>query len=171
MLYHGTTLERAREILKNGFVGGINENWNVSDGNVYFWSSDKLIEFEECDEDDSEWYTIQKAYENGQCALAYGGSHVVVFEVDADVTQDDTSCHNMEGAVVSYEPVSADKIRRMWISPDLSLLRGYFISLMMNNDMAVNTFSPIEETIANLMSGFYLEPGDFELEEIEELPE
>jgi hypothetical protein len=170
MLYHGTTLERAREILKHGFLGGINENWTVSDGNIYFWSSDKLVEMDECEQENADWFTAERAYESGQCALAYGGSQVVVFEVDADITDDDDSCKNMEGAVVSYDPVPADKIRRMWISPDLSLLRGYFISIMIRQDMAVDSFSHYEKEVANLMSGLYVEPGDFELEEIKELP-
>jgi hypothetical protein len=169
MLYHGTTLERAREILKNGFVGGINENWTVSDGNVYFWSTDRLIEYEQCEPENAEYCAIEHAYENGQCALAYGGSQVVVFEVDAEVNKEDYSCENMAGAVVSCYPIEAATIKRMWISPDLSLLRGYFICGMMNNRMAVDSFSRVEKQIAELMADLCLEPGDFELEEVESI--
>lgn len=169
MLYHGTTLKHALRIIAEGFKTIDHENWTVSDQGVYFWCTKAMIESGEIEEDeDPQYRMLDQAYSSATCALAHCDSgHAVVFEIDeSDLDlEDDVSCENMAGAVVSFEDVPASAIRSIHVSPNLSMLRACFIQCMMNNDLANQDFTDTEKSIAALFSDFYFEQSDFELEE------
>ena len=168
MLYHGTTLERALSILKNGFDSQ-DENWIVSNGANYFWSVLAIMDRDGEDQEYAENEAIQSAYHAGMFALARGGSRVVVIEVELDEDEygieDDLSCENMEGAVVTHLPVPASAIRSIRISPDLSLFRGLFIRTASMMKLAVQDFTETELKIAKCFENFTFEIDEFELEE------
>ncbi len=100
--YHGTTVESAMQILKNGFAGVIDSTiWNVSD-------ADKLYMRElNCDEDGYD-ESLRYCIENAQIAAAIRNSMdsriaVIKFIVDDkaiiqfdEMFESDDSCDNME---------------------------------------------------------------------------
>jgi|TARA_B110000263_G_scaffold249457_1_gene267114 hypothetical protein len=168
MLYHGTTLECALSILENGFDSQ-DANWIVSDGSNYFWSVPAIMDRDGEDQPWAENEAIESAYHAGMYALAYGGSRVVVLEVELDEDEygleDDFSCENMDGAVVTHLPVPASAIRSIRISPDLSLFRGLFIRNASMMELAVQNFTETELKIAQCFENFDFEMDEFELEE------
>lgn len=170
MFYHGTSLKRAKQIAVEGFKEKEQQekNWVVSDKGHYFWSVDSLIEHGE-DEECADYDAIQRAYDNGSFALlADNDDYVVVFEVEDGLeVEDDYSCKYMGGAVVCYDDIPPEKIKRVWISPNLSLIRGYFIAVATNNALSSLNFSDRELSVAKFFQDYYFEPSDWELTEIE----
>jgi hypothetical protein len=171
VFYHGTSLENARKIAKDGFLRNPdNRNGTVSDNAVYFWSADKLKESEGLDDDCLD-FMIQQGWGGATAALAYARQCIgVVFEVELPeeaLDCDDYSCENMEGAVEWREDVPASAIRRIFISDDFTLAKGCFIFSLLSNSMAIHDFTDMEQTIAEAMSTLYLEEiFSPELEEI-----
>ena len=170
MLYHGTSLKHALRIIEEGFKVTDHENWIVSDQGIYFWSTEAMIEVGEIDEDDEDprYTMLDRAYDSATCALAHCDSgHAVVFEIDDSkiATENDCSCENMEGAVVTFEDVPSSAIRSIHVSPNLSMVRACFIQSMLQMDLANQQFTDTEKRIAALFSDFYFEQSEFELEE------
>jgi hypothetical protein len=148
--FHGTSADNLESILKNGLVCDSEKIWSPSEEGVYFWSPDKLVEMGETEEDYKENYAFERAKESAQCALAKAKDcRAVVFEVELDDSEieNDTSCPNMEGAVVIYSNIPLNKIKSIKITNDLSLFKGYFIGLMLNNYLSSIDFNEIETKI------------------------
>ena len=159
--FHGTSADNLKNILKNGFDPYQSKIWTVSENGIYFWSPDKLVEYKNCEEDNKIEYSIQMAYDSATCALAKSKDcRAVVFEVEIDDEEfcEDTSCPNMEGAVVIFDEVPASCIKKIWISEDLSLFRGQFIGSMMNRNLNNIEFSDVERKIGEMFknSDFYI---------------
>lgn len=157
IFYHGTTLENAREIITNGFSFD-KTNWIVSENGVYFWDGERL------DEDGN---PVDRAYENAIFALARGGTKCAILgvEIDDELVSDDFSCENMDGAVVCFETGLHKNIKEIWVSPDLSLFRVFFIKMALGMDLCNNDFSEMEETAAKHVSNdFFFDASDFPLE-------
>lgn len=171
-LFHGTTADAARSILAQGFKteeGGA--NWNVSGDATYFWSFDALVEHGEIEEGDDEFRAVQMAFESAQFGLPWSKDcRAIVFEVDGSQieTEPDQSCQNMSGAVSCGSDIPAKAIVKAWITEDLSLLRGWFLSFHLKRDWAARELEPLEEKIAEVMQK--LEIYD-DLEEIAQLRE
>lgn len=45
ILYHGTSADNLKSILKDGFKTNCDKIWTPSENGIYFWSPDKLIEY------------------------------------------------------------------------------------------------------------------------------
>jgi hypothetical protein len=171
MLYHGTTLRKARRILKEGFSCTEVKVWHPSEDGVYFWSPKRLTEIGECEEEDSEWSAISRAYSNAQIPLSMEirDCQAVVFGVDIpdDEVEDDHSCEHMDGAVVYDGDIPASWIKSVHISPDLSLLRGFLISGARTLEMFAGEFSDNELAVAEVFADKYFEiDSDFPLDEV-----
>lgn len=166
-LFHGTTADAAREILKHGFQaerGG--ENWACSGEAVYFWSLQALKDCGEVEDDEDDYRARQMAFENAQFGLPWAKDcRAIVFEVDGEglYVEPDTSCRNMSGAVQFIGDIPPSRITGAWITDDLSLLRGYLMSFHLDRDMIARELSPLEERIARCMQKAEL------YEEIEDL--
>jgi hypothetical protein len=150
--FHGTTADNLKAILRDGFSPDTDKIWTVSENGVYFWSPDKLAEMGECSEDEDDKRECGKrfAFDSATCGLAKAKDcRAVVFEVELDPEDlsEDTSCDNMEGAFVHYGHVSPDRIKAVWITEDMSLIRGYYIALMMERDMNNLEFSAVEKMV------------------------
>ncbi len=151
--YHGTTADNLKKILRDGFDPHTEKIWSVSENGVYFWDAIALADRGECDKDDAEHVRqtgIRFARDSAECGLAKAKDcRAVVFEVELDTEDlsEDVSCENMEGAFVHYDKVSPDKIKSVWVTEDMSLMRGYYIALMMDRDMNALEFSRLELTI------------------------
>lgn len=99
--YHGTTMESARSILKNGFNGETDTVWNCSDcDKLYVRDKDSNAIF---DEDEAIYLSVSA----GQIAAAVFDSKetsiaIFKFEVEDDVADsyfdEDDSCPNMDGS-------------------------------------------------------------------------
>lgn len=164
--YHGTSIRAARDILRDGFDPDSRANWTPSQNGVYFWSPHSLIELGECEEDDAEERAKYFAWGNSKCTLGRETEcRGVVFGVDLDglEVEPDLSCENMEGAVVHFGHIPADRIREIWVSEDFGIVRGYFIYQSSLLDQFINDFSDFELTVAKAFATIYVD----EVEECE----
>ena len=104
-MYHGTSMENAKKILKYGFSDEKDTIWNVSDPEMVYLAEEQNPE--ECDDDFDSYITDSKltAIEAGQIAAAWFNSKssdtvVFEFEVPEEVIglfEDDDSCENAYG--------------------------------------------------------------------------
>lgn len=104
-MYHGTSMEKAKKILKYGFSDEKDTIWNVSDPEMVYLAEEQNPE--ECDDDFDSYITDSKltAIEAGQIAAAWFNSKssdtvVFEFEVPEEVIglfEDDDSCENAYG--------------------------------------------------------------------------
>jgi hypothetical protein len=169
--FHGTSADHLPAILKQGLRPDCDKVWNPSCNEVYLWSPDKLTESGDTEAEYANDYAREQAYSSAQMALTLAKSgQCIVLEVELDdsLVEDDTSCANMTGAVATLEPIKPRQIRRVWISPDLSLLRGYFIAQAMRMpEFPSFRFSDTEKQIAEAIGNaeIYFESSDFPLEE------
>ncbi len=166
-LFHGTSADAAKKILRDGFktdAGGA--VWTCSGSAIYFWSGIELERGNDLDENDRDFFARQRAFESATCALPGAADcRTVVFEVEienAESVEPDQSCENMEGAVCSFDDVPASAIRRVWISGDMSLLKGYCLAFMHGHDLANVELSPIEKKIVKAMEKAEIYPEDIE---------
>ncbi len=159
-LFHGTTADKLPSILKNGLtVESGCENWTVSGEAVYFWSVKYLEKFTAEDYGSNEDFIYrakQLAFESAQFGLGFSKDcRAVVIEVDLKQTEIeiDNSCEFMSktGAVCTRKDVSPAKIKSIKISPDLSLLKGYFLALCLGRNICARYLNPTERTIAEAM--------------------
>ena len=168
-LFHGTTADALSSILTHGLLteeGGA--NWHVSGDNVYFWSPKHLIESGETEEDGAEDKAKNNAFESALFGVPFSSDcRVVLLEIDPEglVLHEDDSCGDvmiMAGAVYSMEDVPASAIRRVWLSEDLSLLKGYLMQWHLNRTHSARELSDIEKRIAKAMVCVEIYPEDIE---------
>jgi hypothetical protein len=168
--FHGTSFDNLKSILRDGLNPEHPEKvWTVSEYGVYMWSPDKLVEAEEADAKWKDETAKDRAYESAQMnlALAKSGKCIVLeIELDEELVSDDVSCERMTGAVVCTENISPKQIKSVWISPDLSLLKGYFIAIAMDRDLFAGEFSTMERTIGNVFkqAEIMFDSSDYPLE-------
>jgi hypothetical protein len=114
MLYHGTSLGRAKRIINEGFRSGVHLNWNVSKKEVCFYSDDREAQAGKTPENAAYWNGIP-------ALLADNDSRIVVFVCDAHTLKRDMSCgrYGSDSAVV-MKKLHKNAIVAAWISPDLS---------------------------------------------------
>lgn len=147
LLSHGTTLNRFKEILKSGFIGGnISTVWNVSETNcTYFWS-EKSIRDEYGDGVDKEQIKndlLRYASESAEIALGLEDKNlkrVVLFFNSRSFNKDDLtpdySSEHMDHCLCHYGLIPISKIKEVWIdSEPLDPYTLYFkgACLSMNN--------------------------------------
>lgn len=169
--FHGTSFANLESILKDGFNPNSDKIWNVSENGVYFWSPDKLTEAEECEKDWQEETAKQRAFESGQIAMAFSESgNVVVLqvEIDDENIQDDFSCENMAGAVVCFGKIKREQIKKVFVSDDLSLLKGYFMAMVADNDYLGIELTPIQKQVVKVFqkAEFYIDDMNLQLREL-----
>lgn len=174
--YHGTSADNLPYILNEGIKcsHGGEVVWNCSGESIYLWGCNELIEAGECDEDEAEERAFQMAFESGQIACAVAKDcRVVVFriELESEEVEADTSCENMEGsgAVCISRDILIEEITEIKISNDYSLLRGYFISMIIDRDYNNLSFTAIERQIAAVFqkSDLFLFDTIYDLQEWE----
>lgn len=138
--YHGTSADNLPSILKQGLIAGTEKLWSCSGREVYMWDVEKLAIAEGNAGDLQEWKeqaAYNRAKESGQIACAVAKDcRIVVLKIrmsDKNVW-DDTSCQYMDGAVAT-ENVPLKNIEAIWISNDLSLVKGLILASVYNMDM------------------------------------
>ena len=153
--YHGTSADNLKSILRHGLLINSQKLWSPSENGIYFYSGDEFVKIGETEEEDKDSFAKQRAYENAQIALSVAKDcRCVVFEVELDEkeVEPDQSYLNMEGAVIIFRNVKPKEIKKVFISPDLSLLKGYFIAIAKQNKLFSHDFSEVELLIADIFS-------------------
>ncbi len=167
--FHGTSADNLKAILRDGLNPDNDKKiWSCSYRGVYMWSPDAFVSSGDCEEENKNDFTREQAYSSAQMGLATAKSgKCVVFqlEIEEDELEQDFSCENMTGAFVCNRVVTRSEIKEVCISPDLSLLKGYFIALAMGRDLFAGTFSKLEIQIGEAFknSEIYIEMGDYPL--------
>lgn len=161
--YHGTSADNLQSILDNGILANPeNRNWTVSQNEVYFWgdnyiSSECFDEDEDMDDEQRSCVLINQAVESAMCALAVAKDcRILILEIEVpdDEVDTDYSCENMQHANSIPRDVKPEEIRRMFISQDLSMLRGLFIANMRRMNLSGLQFSEFEELVADCFDDF-----------------
>lgn len=172
-LFHGTSAQHLRSVRKHGLKINSSKIWRPSENAIYFWSPDALVEAGECEND--EWkngYAIDRAYESAQIAMACdpksnGKCIVLEVEIDESEIEPDSSCDNMSGAVCIRRDILPSEIKSVSISPDLGMMKGYFIAQVMGNNLFDSSqLTENEKRVAEIFSKseFFFDLGDFPLE-------
>lgn len=170
VLYHGTTADHLKDILKCGIKANTNKVWNCSENAVYFWDVERLSEaegYEDLSEEDKQRFTFNRAFDSAQCAMASAKqckAIVIKVEVNAEDIMIDDSCPNMgdSGAVCVYRDISINEIVSIHGSNDLSSLRGYFICLMAEREYCNLEFTPFDLKLASIFSKCEIYPEDID---------
>ena len=140
LLFHGTTLNRLFEIMKDGFLGTEKTVWNCSEENTtYFYSEDFIKEEHDITSEDREQIKtlgIQQALGNADITLALETKNLkrVVLVFDSEdlekfgKLEKDNSCgQNMEYCLKFSGKIPLDLAKELWIDKtDLDLLALYF---------------------------------------------
>lgn len=163
--YHGTTADNLASILSHGLLACPgNRIWNCSDNAVYCWNPAALVEAGECDEDYSNETAFRMAFESAQCALGQAKdcrAVIIEFEIPSEELEVDQSCENMDTARCYFGDIPLSAIRKISVSNDLSLLRGYFLALMSDRNYSNIELSDAEARIAKCMAdAFYPDDVD-----------
>lgn len=134
-MYHGTSMENAKKILKYGFSDEKDTIWNVSDPEMVYLAEEQNPE--ECDDDFDSYITDSKltAIEAGQIAAAWFNSKssdtvVFEFEVPEEVIglfEDDDSCENAYGCCQVNALELNDLISKGQIKVKMHILHGSYI--------------------------------------------
>lgn len=176
LCYHGTTADNLKGILTSGLLANPpGRVWNVSENAVYFYGpnflSHLLSEYdneEDLDEETQHQRFLDQAFDNASCALGKARdcrAVVIVFELDEDEAEiyNDNSCPNMEFANCVHRDILAHKIRKVYISNDLSLVKGYFLSFRKSNPYYQDGLSQFEELVVDMWRKSYycFEPESF----------
>lgn len=169
--YHGTSADNLPTILKHGLSCNETKIWSCSEDGIYLWDTIALAEANgrdlEEDADCIEDEAFRMARESGEiaCSTAKDCRVVVVkVEIDDSEVNVDTSCENMEGsgAVVIYRDISISEIVEIKVSNDLSILKGYFINLIIDRDYCNVDFDRIETKIAECFKKAEIYPDDID---------
>lgn len=163
--YHGTSADNLQSILKHGLITSAEKIWNCSLDEVYFWAPEAMLE--ECDGDleQATFMAEQRAIESAQCALASAKDCRMVlieFEIEDHNVSVDDSCPNMELARCTSCDIPLESIISIKVSNDLSLLKGYFMNLMRNNDYSEFQPSKLEEKVLRCFEKAQIYPEDIE---------
>lgn len=176
ILFHGTTFENAKKILKQGFKYK-KQVWSCSENKTYFFTSEYISkEFDLEDESDVLHKGIQEALDQSRFALAvenpsdYRGA-VLVFDSskmkNENEIETDYSCENMEHCVCLENPDMDGLIGVYVMQDEESLTRPMILASFVDREQAVElNFSEKElsflKSIAN--AGIYIEEMFQEIE-------
>lgn len=159
--YHGTSADNLESILKYGLSTDEIKIWSCSNDAVYLWDAIEAAELDGYDEYQANEYGFRMANESGQiaCSIAKDCRVVVLkIELDENLVEPDYSCENMadRGAKCVCSNITLDNITEIHVSNDLSLLKGYFICMLSNNEYNSCEFTPLELMVANCFKESYI---------------
>lgn len=166
--FHGTSADNLESILKDGLKCDTDKVWTCSCDEVYLWDIEAVAkEFDIEDEDYKIERARQMAIESAQiaCASAKDCRCVVLkIELDDSEIMPDTSCENMKGsgAVCIQRDITLNEIVGVEVSNDLSLIKGYFMTLIMDRDYSNLELSKMEMKIAEAFKKAEIYPEDID---------
>lgn len=162
---HGTSADNLPSILKDGLTKYNDKLWTVSEHGVYFFHLEKYKVangYEDEDEEDLYQRMLNDTVDQAMFALGKAKDcRAIVIEVDLDEDeiQDDLSCEGMDTAVVSFSDIPPDRFKKVWVSNDLSLFKGYFLG--MNNRPISNVeLSELELRVAECFDNHHFDQDE-----------
>lgn len=170
ILYHGTAADHLESIREDGFCGMMGPQlWNCSAGLNYFWCPEDLNE----DSEAAEFEALDLAKNNAEISLIRAKDcRRLIFKLAVprdyfnEWFQKDNSCQNMDGAVLSTQPIPFHFVTNIWRDmEDLSFSRPYFAAAIINNELSALEFTITEQRIIKSI----IESGDFFTEELRDL--
>lgn len=171
--YHGTSADNLQSILKHGLSISEEKIWTCSQDAIYLWNADTLAECEgyaDETEKSKEERAFQMAVESAQIACSIAKDcRIVVIKVslpEKEVCMDDSS-DNMECANCIRRNISPSEIQEIHVSNDLSLMRGYFLNMVVDREFSNISCSQMELKVASVFKGAEIYPED--LDEIIEM--
>lgn len=172
LCYHGTSADNLESILKFGLEIDSPKIWKPSLKEIYCWSKNYIEGELRYDEDDGPYdeadykdRMISAAFDSAFVALSKAKdcrAIVVIFNVNESELNDDSSCENMEHANSVGRNIKPHEIVEVLVSNDLGLLRGYFVGLTMNRELAMVNYSAIESRIGQMFHKCEFYPEDIE---------
>lgn len=138
-LFHGTTLNRLKEIVKAGNLGTDKRVWDVSEYETTYFFTEKFLR----EEQDEYWfqYGLQLALESGDVALASERENLkrVVLVFDSEeletigILETDDSARNMDHCLKFVGLIPLTFIKEIWIDKrKMDMFAIYFIGLAEN---------------------------------------
>lgn len=172
-LYHGTSIESARNIVKNGFDNPVETIWNCSDPDVLYVRNSEEFAYDDYESPETE--AIRECIYSGQIAAAMADSKetkiaVLEFLVPDEIFESefekDYSCENMDGCYeipkdVLQELIDNGTIKmNILVSDDayIPYLRIFYLSSLVGNrnmDFYDETLENVCKEIAK--QGMYLD--------------
>jgi len=166
--YHGTSADNLESILQNGLSCDEIKLWNCSGDEIYLWGAMEVGKEWDCETDEeSEERAFRMASESGQIAcIASKDCRIVVLRIELDDSEimPDTSHENMEGrgAVCINRTIELSEIKDIKVSNDLSMLKGYFIAMMADNEFFDVELSRLERRIGEAFKNAEIYPEDID---------
>lgn len=146
LLFHGTSLNRLKEIVKTGYLGTNNSIWDVSENcTTYFWTESYIREEEEIeDQEEIKNRGIQLALESAAFSLAQEKQNlrrVVLIFKSEDIEKlgfkllEDKSCkENMDHCLCCYGAIPIN-LAEIWIDKQpLDYYGLYFLGLALDRN-------------------------------------
>ncbi len=160
-LYHGTSIEAARNIVKNGFDHLGETIWSCSDWNVLYVRNSEEFAYDDYESPETE--AIRECIYSGQIAAAMTDSKetkiavlefLVPDEIFESEFEEDDSCENMDGCYeiskdVLQELINDNAIQmNVLVSDDayIPYLRVFYLSSVVNN----RNMDIYDETLENI---------------------
>jgi len=150
LLFHGTSLNRLKEIIKDGYLGTDNTIWNVSEGNTTYFYTEDFIKEEYGIEDKEEikLYGINRGLESADFVLAQEKTNlkrtILIFNSEdlekIGKLEKDNSCGDIMDYCVKFNgKIPIELIKEIWIDKEnLDLLRIYFIGLCYSRNEGIS---------------------------------
>lgn len=174
--YHGTSADNLESILKDGLKCRTPKLWHCSGYEIYLWDIEGVAKADDIDDDEQKIEWVRRAaIDSAHCAIIQAKDCrcvIIKVELDENEVYADTSCENMEGrgAVCIDRDILPHEIIGVEVSNDLSLLKGYFMALMLDNEYSNMELSPMEIKIAEAFKKAEIYPEDIdEMMEFQEL--
>lgn len=147
LCFHGTSADNLESILQNGLQPNADKVWNCSLDEIYCWP---VSSFED------EYEAMEMAKSSATIALATSKdcrAVVIAFEIDESELDEDYSCENMDDARVVCRTIKPEEFTQVYVSDDLSLIKGVLIGYCLNRDYYDSSvFSEIEIAIGELFN-------------------
>jgi hypothetical protein len=173
--YHGTNIDNLPSILANGLKTDRNKIWTCSEEAVYCYSKNYLQDLEDNYGEgfDPETSNIEDYHDDFMRATFDSASTtfakakqcvavVVVFNVPEEELEDDNSCPNMDLANCIYRDIRLEEIEAIYISNDLTMLKGYYMALMVNRPMFNFWPNAFESAIIKVFKNAEIYPENIE---------
>lgn len=166
--FHGTSADNLESILLHGISCNETKLWNCSNDEIYLWSPDKLLNIGEVDDYESGLeMAFRMANASPQIAcIASKDCRMVVLKIELNPAEvyPDESCENMKGrgAVCIERTITIDEIVEIKVSNDFTMLKGYFIATMLENEYFSVELSRLEMKIAEAFKKAEIYPDDID---------
>lgn len=184
LCYHGTNIDNLPSILANGLKVNKDKVWTCSEEAIYCYSKNMFndlldnsgadVDMDNVTIEDFHDYFMRAAFDSASCTFPKSKqcvAVVVVFDVPEDEIIDDKSCPFMDEANCVYRDIQPEEIKAIYISNDLTMLKGYYMALMFERPLYNFWPTAFEREIIKVFKNAEIYPENIEdMLEWEEYP-